>query len=321
MKHRSTPRSARARRARWALATLSAAAFTAWIARAPNVALAQNAQPAPDPQYQVLFVPSMVRNVCVGDEVLLRFTATDLNSSDALAALVPPSRRSEPAAGQETFVIEASGGTVTPSRVQLLGASEVFTLRFRAAQAGAASITVRASRGTGSATRSFTVEHLCDYQIDIFGRAVIAQQGVRIEEVFVARGTLNRSRRGNVAGGGERSLHGDGTVYARLDMSNNVGPVSCHTDPITARGTFSSDGTLQDDALEFSLRFDPITLDNGLVFRCSAPNMQVNLPVETSRQGGDANRLGLRDLAMSPWGGSMSFSYGPSTGVLTLTKR
>ncbi|MFO0559268.1 MAG: hypothetical protein U0269_14730 [Polyangiales bacterium] len=317
----STPRRARAARARWTIATLPLAAITAWIARAPTVAHAQNAQPQPDPQYQVLFVPSMVRNVCVGDEVILRFTATQTNLNDPLAALVPPDRRREPAAGQETFVIEATGGTISPSRVQLLGASEVFTTRFRAAQAGAASVTVRAARGSGSATRSFTIEQHCDYRIDIFGRAVVAQQGVRIEEVFIARGTLNRSRRGNVQGGGANAMHGDGTVFARLDMSNRVGPVSCRTDPITARGTFSSEGTLQEGDLEFSLHFDPITLDNGLVFHCDAPNMQVNLPVETGRQGGDANRLGLRNLSMGAWGGSMSFAYGPSTGVLTLTRQ
>jgi hypothetical protein len=315
-------RTKRARRASVAAIALFSALTASWNARAPNVAHAQNAQPQPDPQYQVLFVPTMVRNVCVGDEVLLRFSATQTNAPDPLASLVPPSRRGEPPPGQESFVIEATGGTVTPSRVQLMGSSEVFTVRFRAAQAGSASVTVRPTRGTGTATKSFTVQQLCDYRVEAFGRAVIAQREVRVEEVFIARGTLNRSRRGNTQGGGERTLAGDGTVWVRADMSGSAGPVVCNMDPMIAHGTFQTNGTLADDAVEFSFNFGSINFEHGFVFHCRGPNnMRLDMPMDTGTQGGDANRLGLRDLVMSPWGGSMSFAYGPATGVVTLTLR
>lgn len=296
----------------WCLATLS-------FARAPSEAWAQNAQP--EPHYQVLFVPSMVRNVCLGDEVALSFSATQTNIHDPLASLVPPSRRGEPAPGQETFTLEATGGTVTPSRVQLLGMSETFTVRFRATQGGDASLTVRPVRGTGAATRSFTVQEHCDYRIDAVARAVVARQMLRVEEVFVARGTLNRARREGPAGSSARALEGDGTVWVRADLFGGAGPVTCTIDPMIGHGTFRSTGTLADDALEFSLQFAPVRFERSIVFRCAGPNMQLNMPVDTGTQGGDANRLRLRDLSTGFWGGSMSFAYGPSTGVLTITPR
>jgi hypothetical protein len=319
-RHEAAPRTRRARRASVAATALFAAVFFTSNHRAANVAHAQNAQPQPDPQFQVLFVPTMVRNVCVGDEVLLRFSATQTNAPDELASLVPPSRRAEPAPGQETFAIEATGGTVTPSRAQLFGTSEVFTVRFRAARAGAASVTVRPVRGSGAATKSFNVQQLCDYRVEALGRAIIAQQHVRVEEVFIARGTLNRSRRGDTQGGGERTLAGDGTVWVRADMSGSAGPVACTMDPMIAHGSFQTNGTLADDAVEFSFNFGSINFEHGFVFHCRGPNnMRLDMPLNTGTQGGDATRLGLRDLVMGPWGGSMSFSYGPSTGVVTLT--
>jgi hypothetical protein len=298
---------------------LAAALTVVGAASLARLAGAQSAGPQ-DPQYQVVFVPILARNICIGDQVVVRFSATYLNSPDQLASLVPPERRAEPAPGQETFVLEATGGTITPSRVRLAGASEVFTARFRAAQAGPASITVRAVRGTGSATRSFTIQQHCDFRVQVLGRTVIEQQGVRIEEVFVARGTLNRVRPGT-DGTTASSLAGDGTVWARADMSNRAGPVSCRMDPLTAHGTFESTGTINEGDVDFSLNFGPITIDTPLVFRCTAPGMQLNMPLEISRQGGDANRLGLRDLTLGAWGGSMSFAYGPATGVVTLSPR
>lgn len=298
---------------------LWASLATVWLARTAEHAWAQGAQP--EPHYQVLFVPSMVRSVCLGDDVVVRFSATQTNANDPLAALVPPSRRGEPAPGQETFVLEATGGTVTPSRAQLLGVSEVFSARFHAAQAGAARVTVRPARGTGEATKTFTVEQHCDYRVEAFARAVVAREMLRVEEVFVARGDLDRTRREGAQGGDARALSGDGTVWVRADLFGGAGPVRCTIDPMIGHGAFHSTGTLVDGTLEFSLRFEPVMFEHSIVFRCVGPNMQLNLPVETGRQGGDANRLGLRDLSTGAWGGSMSFAYGPSTGVLTITPR
>lgn len=297
-----------------------AAALTARVV-APREASAQD--PAPAPEYQVLFVPSLVRNVCAGDAVTFSFTATQTNVDPlGLAPLVPLSPPAEPAAGQETFTIEASGGTVTPARVQLFGEHQAFTLRFVAGGAGPASLTVRAARGVGGATRSFTVLGSCDYRVEAFGRAVVASHPMRVEEVFVARGTLLRARRGDTAGGGARALAGDGRVDVRADLFGALGPVHCSMDPMIAHGTFETRGTAADDAVEFSFDFGPITFEHPIVFRCTAPGgARLTLPVNTGTQGGDGNRLGLRDLSLPPSGGSISFAYGPCTGVVTLSQR
>jgi hypothetical protein len=99
---------------------LAAALTVVGAASLARLAGAQSAGPQ-DPQYQVVFVPILARNICIGDQVVVRFSATYLNSPDPLASLAPPERRAEPAPGQETFVLEATGGTITPSRAQLFG--------------------------------------------------------------------------------------------------------------------------------------------------------------------------------------------------------
>jgi hypothetical protein len=278
--------------------------------------------------FSVYFLPQMMRQLCSGDMIHLRFVVQynspepDLDDELPLAPLVPH----VPLVPLDVKMVRVFTrlGDASPVEFPLIAPHQVFSFKYTAGEPGLETIRVEVGDGVAFAEKTIQVREACDYDLSIFILAREQGEGgaYGFTALFSGNGYIGLDR----TSAGSNKLVGQGTDRFSLQLwAQAEDAFSCKHEPITGRSRFNIDGYLTPPplaAMHISLDFEPMTTPTNWEWICQAAGMEdITLNIPLSGEAGDLNEYGLNDVLFSANGGVHHFSAGSDSGILTVTPK